>query len=52
MKQVKNNTAQSSSWFACDVRAAILVVKNKIISLLWELNSIFMLILRKKILLY
>ena len=52
MKQVKNNTAQSSSWFACDVRAAILVVKNKIISLLWELNSIFMLILREKILLH
>ena len=29
-------------WFARDVTAATLVVKNKSISLLWELNSIFM----------
>ena len=29
-------------WFARDVTAAMLVVKNKSISLLWELNSIFM----------
>ena len=29
-------------WFAGDVTAAMLVVKNKSISLLWELNSIFM----------
>ena len=29
-------------WFALDVTAAMLVVKNKSISLLWELNSIFM----------
>ena len=29
-------------WFARDVTVAMLVVKNKIISLLWELNSIFM----------
>ena len=29
-------------WFARDVMAAMLVVKNKSISLLWELNSIFM----------
>ena len=29
-------------WFACDVMAAMLVVKNKCISLLWELDSIFM----------
>ena len=29
-------------WFASDVTAAMLVVKNKSISLLWELNSIFM----------
>ena len=29
-------------WFAHDVTAAMLVVKNKSISLLWELNSIFM----------
>ena len=29
-------------WFARDVTAAMLVVKNKSISPLWELNSIFM----------
>ena len=29
-------------WFVHDVTAAMLVVKNKRISLLWELNSIFM----------
>ena len=29
-------------WFASDVTAALLVVKNKGISLLWELKSIFM----------
>ena len=29
------------SWFARDVTAAMLVVKNKSISHLWELNSIF-----------
>ena len=29
-------------WFARDVTAAILLVKNKSNSLLWELNSIFM----------
>ena len=29
-------------WFARDVTAAMLVVNNKSISLLWELNSIFM----------
>ena len=28
-------------WFARDVTAAMLVVKNKSISLLWELKSIF-----------
>ena len=39
-------------WFARDVTAAMLVVKNKSISLLWELNSIFMKILREKVLLY
>ena len=27
--------------FACDVMAAMLVMNNKNISLLWELNSIF-----------
>ena len=35
-------------WFAGDVTAAMLVVKNKSISLLWELNSIFMQMLREK----
>ena len=39
-------------WFARDVRAAMLVIKDKSISLLWELNSIFKLILREKILLF
>ena len=29
-------------WFASDVSAAMLVVKNKSISLLWEMNSILM----------
>ena len=29
-------------WLARDVKAAMLVVKNKSISLLWELNSTFM----------
>ena len=29
-------------WFARDVTAAMLVFKDKSISLLWELNSIFM----------
>ena len=29
-------------WFERDVTAAMLVVKNKSISLIWELNSIFM----------
>jgi len=33
---------------ARDVTAAMLVVKNKIISPLWELNSIFKYILREK----
>ena len=28
-------------WFVRNVRAAMLVIKNKSISLLWELNSIF-----------
>ena len=39
-------------WFARDVTAAMLVVKNKSISLLWELNSFFMYILRGNILLF
>ena len=32
----------ANCWFARDVTVAMLVVKNKSISLLWELNSIFM----------
>ena len=35
-------------WFAGDVTASLLMVENKIISLLLQLNSIFMQILRKK----
>ena len=35
--------------FALDVAAAMLVVKNKSICLLWEKNSIFMLIIREKL---
>ena len=38
--------------FARDVTVAKLVAKNKSISLLWEINSIFMDILREKVLLY
>ena len=34
-------------WFVRDLTAAMLVIKNKSISLLWELNSIFMYILQK-----
>ena len=33
---------QTNCWFTRDVTAAMLVVKNKSISLLWELNFIFM----------
>ena len=36
--------------FARDVTAAMLLVKNKSISLLWEINSIFMYMFRKKLL--
>ena len=36
-------------WFALDVAAAMLVVKNKSISLLWEPDSIFILILGEKL---
>ena len=35
-------------WFASDVTAAMLVVKNKRVSLRWEINSILMQILQKK----
>ena len=34
-------------WFANDVTAAMLVVKNKRVSLRWEMNSILMQILQK-----
>ena len=34
-------------WFASDVTAAMLVVKNKRVSLRWEMNSILMQILQK-----
>ena len=43
---------EGNCWFARDVTAAMLVVKNKSISLLWEQNSIFMQILREKFLLF
>ena len=36
-------------WSALDVTTAILVVENKSICLLWEPNSIFMLIIREKL---
>ena len=38
----KPRKADDNCWFAGDLTAAMLVVKNKSISLLWELNSIFM----------
>ena len=38
---------RSNWWFVRDLTAAMLVIKNKSISLLWELNSIFMYILQK-----
>ena len=37
----------ANSWFASDVTAAMLVVKNKRVSLRWEMNSILMQILHK-----
>lgn len=45
-----NPLLDSYFWFARDVMGAFLVVQN--ISILWELNPIFMQILRGKILLY
>ena len=42
-KILKDNLEKvMNCWFACDITAALLVVKNKSIALLWELNSIFM----------
>ena len=46
--RTKNSNAPQKStyyWFARDVTAAMLVAKKKGISLLWDLDSIFMLIL-------
>ena len=40
-------TISKYCWFARDVTAAMLVVKNKSISLLWELNSISILMDKK-----
>ena len=40
-------TAKTDCWFASDVTAAMLVVKNKRVSLRWEMNSILMQILQK-----
>ena len=45
-RSMKINKLFIHCWFACDVTA---VVKNKTFSLRWELNSIFMQILRKKL---
>ena len=42
MAASKRSLCRNNCWFARDFMAAILVVKNKNISLLWELNSIFM----------
>ena len=36
-------------WFAGDVMAPMLMIRNKSVSLLWELNSIFMQILQNKL---
>ena len=36
-------------WFASDITATLLVIKNKSISLLWELNSTFREILQKTV---
>ena len=36
-----NKNEMTNYWYAGDVTATMLAVKNKNISLLWELNSIF-----------
>ena len=43
------NCSAAYSWFASDVTAAMLVVKNKRVSLRWEMNSILMQILQKNL---
>ena len=40
-------TTGKHCWFASDVTAAMLVVRNKRVSLRWEMNSILMQILQK-----
>ena len=47
-KKCKLDFQRGYCWFVRDVTAAMLVVKNKNTSLLREVNSIFMLILREK----
>ena len=44
LKQIQ---VETYCWFASDVTAAMLVVKNKRVSLRWEMNSILMQILQK-----
>ena len=44
-EQHSNNTLAPFTpycWFARDITAAMLMVENKSISLLWELNAIFL----------
>ena len=41
-QDVDQTSEDIQCWFERDVTAAMLVVKNKSITLLWELNSIFM----------
>ena len=42
LKQSKQAFTILNCWFARDVTVALLMVKSKSVSLLWELNSIFM----------
>ena len=49
---VMNNKIYPGYWFARDVTAAMLVVRDNSISLLEELNSIFVEILRKQFFLF
>ena len=52
MEYFFSNIVYINCLFARDVAAAVLEVKNKSISLLWELNSIFTSILGEKIILF
>ena len=47
-----NNKIYPGYWFARDVTGAMLVVRENSISLLWELNSIFVEILQKQFFLF